>query len=162
MKLFIYGLIIVFSIGLTSCKKDKNSVIVKTEEISFKKEGKLTLTNDSTKTVITQLDIEFAETEYETQTGLMYRSAMKQNQGMLFIFKDEKPRSFYMKNTRIPLDIIYINTDKKIVSYQENTQPFNQSSLPSYKEAKYVLEVNSGLVKQWHLKVGNSISFEKL
>ncbi|WP_375238600.1 DUF192 domain-containing protein [Aurantibacter sp.] len=162
MKLYIYSLSIAFSILVFSCKKEQNSITTKVEDVVFTKEGKLTLTNDSTKTVITQLDIEFAETEYETQTGLMYRNSMKQNQGMLFIFKDEKPRSFYMKNTRIPLDIIYINANQKIVSFQENAEPFNQNSLPSNKGAKYVLEVNAGLAKQWNLQVGNSISYIKM
>lgn len=161
MKSLIYGLIII-SIGLVSCKKDQNRITVKTEDITFTKEGQLSIINNSTKKVITKLDIEFAETAYETQTGLMYRNSMAQNQGMLFIFKDERPRSFYMKNTRIPLDIIYLDTNKEIVSFQENAQPLNKNSLPSNKAAKYVLEVNAGLVKQWQLKIGNFITFTKL
>ncbi|MEJ2113299.1 MAG: DUF192 domain-containing protein, partial [Flavobacteriaceae bacterium] len=69
------------------------------------------------------------------------------------------PRSFYMKNTQFPLDIIFINGNHKIVSFQENAKPFNEASLPSVYPAKYVLELNSGMVNEWAIKVGDSISY---
>jgi uncharacterized membrane protein (UPF0127 family) len=82
----------------------------------------------------------------------MYRTELKDNQGMLFIFPDEDYRSFYMKNTKIPLDIIYIGKHKKIVSIQKNAQPFNESSLPSEAPAKYVLEVYAGLSEKMEIR----------
>ena len=85
-----------------------------TKEITFKKEGELLLKKVTTDSVFKTLDIEIAKTEYETQTGLMYRHMMEGNQAMLFIFKKERPRSFYMKNTEFSLDIIYINKKKEI------------------------------------------------
>ena len=84
---------------------------------------------------------------------------MEKNQGMFFIFSDESPRSFYMKNTQFPLDIIFVNSNYKIVSFQENAKPFNESSLPSRYPSKYVLELNAGLVNEWGIKVGDSISY---
>jgi uncharacterized membrane protein (UPF0127 family) len=66
-----------------------------------------------------------------------------------------------MKNTRIALDLIYLNEDKKVVSLWENAKPFDESSLPSNAAAKYVLEVNAGLVNQWKLEAGDSMSFTK-
>ena len=92
-----------------------------------------------------RLDIEIADDEYQTQTGLMYRKSMNTNEGMLFIFKDEAPRAFYMKNTQFALDIIFINSNKKVVSIQKNAQPLNLKPLASEGEAQYVLEVNAGL-----------------
>jgi uncharacterized membrane protein (UPF0127 family) len=80
---------------------------------------------------------------------------------MLFVFEDELPRSFYMKNTRISLDLIFINENKKIVSFQKNAQPFDERSLPSNAPAKYVLEVNAGLVDTWGLIIQDSISYTK-
>ena len=65
-----------------------------------------------------------------------------------------------MKNTKIPLDIIYINAYKEIVSFQKNAKPFDETSLPSTASAKYVLEINSGLSDDWQLNVGDKISFE--
>lgn len=145
------------SILSISCKEDKK--IIKTVEIPFTKEGELTLYKSTTDTIISKLDIEIADTEYDTQTGLMYRNSMKENRGMLFVFKNFQPRSFYMKNTKFPLDLIYLDEDKTIVSFQENAQPLDESSLPSNAPAKYVLEVNAGLVKKWQLKIGDSMQY---
>ncbi len=142
-------------LSFTSCKEDKK--IIKQTEVTFKKEGELTIfKSDSTQVV---LDIEIADTDFDIQTGLMYRNTMENNQGMLFIFDDEKPRFFYMKNTKIPLDLIFISTNKKIVSFQKNAKPFDESSLPSNAPAKYVLEINAGLVDDWKVNVGDSVRF---
>ena len=105
--------------------------------------------------------VEFAETEYETQTGLMYRESMNLNQGMLFIFPDERIHSFYMKNTKIPLDLIFIKADSTIASFQENAEAFNESGLSSQVPVKYVLEVNAGLAQKWLLEIGDKIEFTK-
>jgi hypothetical protein len=142
----------------TSCKDDKK--IIKTTEVTFTKEGELTLFKSATDSIISKLDIEIADNEYDTQTGLMYRNSMKEQQGMLFVFQDERPRSFYMKNTRFALDLIYLDANKTIVSFQENAKPMDESSLPSNVPAKYVLEVNAGLVKKWQLEVGDKMVFK--
>lgn len=141
--------------------KDTSEKKILTKEVTFTKEGELTLKKATTDSVVAQLDIEFAESEYETQTGLMYRKSMQPNRAMLFIFEDESQRSFYMKNTEFALDIIYINSAYKIVSIQKNAQPFDKSSLPSQAPAKYVLEVNAGQSDQWGLEAGDVIQFSK-
>ena len=84
---------------------------------------------------------------------------MEVKQGMLFIFDDIIPRYFYMKNTYIPLDIIFINENKTIVSFQKNTKPLDEKSLPSNVPAKYVLEVNAGKVDEWGISEGNYVTF---
>ena len=66
--------------------------------------------------LIAKFDIEIADDEYETQTGLMNRKSMKNDNAMLFIFPDMQMRAFYMKNTLIPLDIIYLDNNNTIVS----------------------------------------------
>lgn len=150
-------LALLITMNISSCKKDKKTI--KPTEVTFTKEGELTLfktTADSSKVVI---DIEIADNEYETQTGLMYRNSMENNQGMLFVFDDVTERSFYMKNTKIPLDLIFIDEDKTIVSFQKNAKPFDENSLPSNAPAKYVLEVNAGLVDTWELSVGDKIQY---
>ena len=156
LKQFI-PFIFCFVLFFFSCKEDKKAI--KQTEVTFKKEGHLTIfKSDSTQVMV---DIEIADTDFDTQTGLMYRDSMKDNQGMLFVFEDEQPRSFYMKNTRIPLDLIFINKNKKIVSFQKNAQPFDERSLPSNVPAKYVLEVNAGLVDSWGLIIRDSINYTK-
>ncbi|WP_298555291.1 DUF192 domain-containing protein [uncultured Algibacter sp.] len=149
-------LFIAFVLSLSACKDNKK--IIKQTEVTFTKEGELTIFKVSDSTKVT-LDIEIADTDFDIQTGLMYRNSMKKQQGMLFVFDDETERFFYMKNTKIPLDLIYISASKSIVSFQKNAQPFDESSLPSNGPAKYVLEVNAGLVDTWGLSVGDIISF---
>ena len=89
----------------------------------------------------------------------MYRESMKKNQGMLFVFNEIRERNFYMKNTRFPLDLIFLDHNKKIVSFQENAQPFNEASLPSNALAQFVLEVNAGLAEEWLLEVGDKMDY---
>ena len=105
------------------------------------------------------MEIEIADTDFEIQTGLMYRESMQNNQGMLFVFVDEENRFFYMKNTKIPLDLIYINSKKNIVGFQKNAKPFDETSLPSNAPAKYVLEINAGLIDQLKIAIGDRITF---
>lgn len=143
-----------------NCKDAKSSKKETQVVVEFKKEGTLKIKKADSDSIVKTLDIEIAESDYEIQTGLMYRTQLGAHQGMLFIFPDEQMRSFYMKNTKIPLDIIYINADKTIVSVQKNAQPFNEASLPSEAPAKYVLEIYGGLFDDWQLDVGDAVDFE--
>ena len=158
LKRLIFLLTLSLTIVSTSCKEDRK-VITQTE-VTFTKEGTLTIFKSIDSTRVS-LDIEIADTEYDIQTGLMYRNSMASNQGMLFVFDDETERYFYMKNTKIPLDLIYINGAKSIVSFQKNAKPFDESSLPSNAPAKYVLEVNAGLVDKWGIAIGDQFDFTK-
>jgi uncharacterized membrane protein (UPF0127 family) len=156
----ILALSTVLVLLLASCKDNKKTVI-KTEPITFTKEGILQLKKQGTDSLLTTLDIEIAETDYETQTGLMYRNTMDNNQGMLFIFPSEAVHSFYMKNTAIPLDIIFIDEDLTIASFQKEAQPFKEDGLSSKVPVQYVLEVNAGLADQWTLEVGDIVNFTR-
>ena len=143
-----------------SCKEEPKKTIA-TQSIDFTHEGDITIFLNASDTVKTKFNIEFAETDYETQTGLMYRKGMDDDQGMLFIFPDQRMHSFYMKNTEFPLDIIYIKEDLKIASFQENAQPLNETGLSSQVPIKYVLEINGGLAQELGLSIGDSISFSR-
>lgn len=142
---------------VSACKNEKKTV--KQTEVTFNKEADLTIFKIASDSTEIKLDIEIADTDYDIQTGLMYRSSMEANQGMLFVFDDLRERYFFMKNTQISLDIIYIDDNKKIVSFQKNAKPFDETSLPSNVPAKYVLEVNAGLADIWLLKEGDSLSW---
>lgn len=161
-KLNILSLLafLAISLNFTSCKEETKAEI-KTTPIEFKKEGELTIYKAKTDSVVTRFDIEIAETPYETETGLMYRKKMLANRGMLFIFEDVKMHSFYMKNTEIPLDIIFLDEHLKIASFQENAEPFNENGLSSQVPIKYVLEVNAGLAEKFLLEVKDSIVFTR-
>lgn len=155
-----YYIIIVFgfSVFFVSCKGE-NKTEIKTETIAFTKEGELSVFKKDS--LLINMDIEIAESDYETETGLMYRESMEEKQGMLFIQDEFKVQNFYMKNTQISLDLIFIDENLKVVSFQENAKPFDETSLSSQVPAKYVLEVNAGLAEKWLLEVGDSISFTR-
>lgn len=151
-----YFLVILFLVVVVSCK-EKSKKVIKTEEVSFTKEGDLRILKKTSDSLLVELDIEIAETDYETQTGLMYRKGMEDNQGMLFIFPDEAMHSFYMKNTEFPLDLIFIKKDSTIASFQENAKPLDEKGLSSQVPVQFVLEVNAGLSERWNLEVGDKI-----
>tara|TARA_R110002051_G_scaffold255120_2_gene314237 strand:- start:77211 stop:77705 length:495 start_codon:yes stop_codon:yes gene_type:complete len=153
-------ILMVVALLVFSCKEEHKKTIA-TQSIDFTHEGDLTIFLNASDTIKTKINIEFAETDYETQTGLMYRKGMDNNQGMLFIFPDERMHSFYMKNTEFPLDIIYIKENLKIASFQENAQPLNETGLSSQVPIKYVLEINGGLAQELGLSIGDSISFSR-
>ena len=148
------------SFFLSGCKEDPSSIIDGTP-ITFTKEGELEILKSESDSILASLDIELAQTDYEIQTGLMYRKSMEDTQGMLFIFQEEEPHSFYMKNTLIPLDILFIDKDLKIVNIQRNTTPLSERGIPSSGPVQYVLEINAGLSEQWQLAAGDRIRYEK-
>ena len=152
--------LVAICLSLVSCKEESKKIIT-TAPITFTKEGSIDIYRDQTDSLLIRLDIEIAETEYETQTGLMYRNSMEDRQGMLFIFPDVAYHSFYMKNTKFPLDIIYIDEQLKVASIIKNAQPLNESSLPSQVPVKYVLEVKAGLSDVWGINTGDLIAFQK-
>ncbi|WP_297763160.1 DUF192 domain-containing protein [uncultured Muriicola sp.] len=154
------GLCLSLCLGFISCK-EASKKIVTTAPITFTKEGSLSVYKQETDSLLIQLDIEIAETAYETQTGLMYRNSMEDGQGMLFIFPEIAYHSFYMKNTKFPLDIIYIDEQLKVASIIKNAQPLDESSLPSQVPVKYVLEVKAGLSDVWGINTGDRITFQK-
>ena len=106
-------------------------------------------------------NIELAVTDRERNQGLMFREDLAFNEAMLFVFPEEGEYSFWMKNTLIPLDIIWINKEKEVVFIGENLQPCEEEhSCPVVdpaKNAKYVLEVQGGVVEEIGLKVGDKM-----
>ena len=140
-----------------SCREQESSEKqINTAPIEFKKEGEAYLTDASGDT-LQHLQIEIADDDYQRETGLMYRTGLKENHGMLFIFEDEQPRGFYMKNTNIPLDLVFLDAENRIVSISNHARPQSLETIPSKVPAKYVLEINAGLAENWNLQVGDSL-----
>ena len=105
-----------------------------------------------------QFLVELAETQEKQALGLMFRDSLPPDHGMLFIFPGESRRSFWMKNTRIPLDILYFNSNLELVSMAENARPCRTRSCPGYPSegpAKYVLELNSGKAAELGVTAGD-------
>lgn len=118
-------------------------------------------------------EVEIAGTFKEQIQGLMFKDSLEKNKGMLFIFKEEDYYPFWMKNTLIPLDIIWINGENKIVFIKENALPCSphlRYGEAGYKEdcpaiepsevAKYVLEISGGISKTINLKLGDKVFFK--
>jgi hypothetical protein len=105
--------------------------------------------------------VELMRTIAERAHGLMYREQMENNRGMLFIFPIEGFYDFWMKNTLIPLDIIWLDENYQVVDVKNNAAPCLQESCPSFvssREAKFVLEINGGQTDKIGLKVGDYLS----
>ena len=159
-KRFRILLLFLILIAGSSCKEEGEKSLG-AEPVTFKKEGELRVLDADTETTLISLDIEIASTDYEVQTGLMYRKDMEDRQGMLFVFEDEAPHSFYMKNTLIALDILFIDSDLNIVTIHRNAQPLNEAGIPSGGPVQYVLEVKAGMSDRWNLEEGDRIQYEK-
>lgn len=144
---------------VSGCKEETKKAIT-TEPISFTKEGELEIYHAETDSLITTLDIEIADTDYEIQTGLMYRESMELNQGMLFVFPDMAFHSFYMKNTLIPLDLVFIDDQLRITTIKQDARPMDESAISSEVPVQYVLEVNAGLSASWGLEAGDRIVYK--
>ena len=102
--------------------------------------------------------VELATTPEDQALGLMFREDLPDDPGMLFIFPTETRRSFWMKNTRIPLDIFYFDADLRLVSVAENARPCRVQQCPSYPStgpARYVLELNAGKAAELGVEPGD-------
>ncbi|MCA1934716.1 MAG: DUF192 domain-containing protein [Asticcacaulis sp.] len=102
--------------------------------------------------------VEIADDEQERETGLMNRDKLPTGQGMLFLFPDARERAFWMKNTHIPLDILYISKSGEVISIQKNTMPMNETPLHSFGPAAAVLEINGGQADALGIKPGDRIT----
>ena len=146
---------------LTQCGKKGGTKRIETvtepSEPQFKKEGVLTFFNESD--TVKTIDIEIADNNRERAQGMMYRSSMDYDKGMLFIFDYEEQQSFWMKNTKMSLDIIYVNADLEIVSIYKHTAPYSDTNIPSIKPAMFVVETAAGFCDKFDVQEGQLIQF---
>ena len=117
--------------------------------------------------------VELATNEKEREIGLMNRTFLGSDHGMLFVFDNEDIYSFWMKNTLIPLDIIWINSSNQVVYLKENALPCNLFEKKLYqkmtkceifnpnRKSKYVLEINAGMIKQDNIKLNDIVYFQR-
>jgi hypothetical protein len=106
---------------------------------------------------------EFATDDASRERGLMMRTELPADRSMLFVFTDSEPRWFWMKNTLIPLDILYFDTDRKLVSMQLDVPPCKADPCPSYPSdapARYVLELPAGTARSIGAQTGDTLTIE--
>lgn len=108
------------------------------------------------------LRVQVADTDATRQTGLMFRRAMPETEGMLFIFQRTQPLAFWMKNTVLPLDILFVADDGRVMNIARGTTPFSLAPIPSDGPARAVLELNAGASARLGIEVGDSIRYAPL
>jgi hypothetical protein len=147
MKFVIFGLVIfclgIFLGGNWRNKERKEINIIRGED------------------VIAKYKVEIADNPVKRARGLMFRDHLAGDQGMLFIFPDQKKHSFWMKNTPISLDIVFANSNWEIIGIIENTTPESTKPLTIDKPSKYILEIKADSVKNNKIKLGDKIKYAK-
>ncbi len=109
-----------------------------------------------------RVPVELALTREQLGRGLMWRDDLASDAGMLFVFADDVARSFWMKNTPLPLDIVFIDAASKVVNVAENTTPFSTAPIRSTAPARYVLEVNAGFARRNGIVAGSKVTLPDL
>jgi uncharacterized membrane protein (UPF0127 family) len=104
--------------------------------------------------------VEIADTAGKRQMGLQYRQSLADDRGMIFLFPSESVQTFWMKNTPISLDMIFINRNRKIVGIVERAVPFSLDQRSVTEPSQYVLEINGGLARRYGIQTGDSVRFE--
>ena len=106
-------------------------------------------------------NVEVAKTIEERRIGLMYRKKLLNNEGMLFIFPREKIIQLWMKNTYIPLDVIFISKNKVIVDIKKNMEKLSETIVKSKVKSRYALELNAGVVDKLDIEIGDKVLFNE-
>jgi len=155
---FIYLLLFIAGV-FSACNSEKTNQNNKLTGRSLSYNGELTFLQPEGDE-ITVIQIAVADDEESRSSGLMDVQNLPEDHGMLFLFDDEQPRSFWMVNTPLSLDIIFVNSQKEIVSIHKNTQPYSHQNFLSDMPAKYVVEVNAGFTTKYDITEGSKIEFE--
>lgn len=160
LSALIFYIILGATVGAVLVLLQSNHSKVETGETTsyepkFQHDGNLVFIagNDTLATI----EVEIVNKPDAIVQGLMYRRKMQDNRGMFFDFPNVQKRYFWMKNTYIPLDIIFVDSQNKIVNIAENTEPFSEERIESVFPAKYVVEVNAGFCKKFKIAIGHKI-----
>jgi uncharacterized membrane protein (UPF0127 family) len=142
MRLLLVWLFSLAAIAVAACQAQPQVIIVTRDgrEVAFQ--------------------VEIADTPAKREMGLQYRRDLAPHRGMIFLFPAEEQLSFWMQNTPIALDMIFISADKKIVGIVENATPFSLDSRSVDGKSQYVLEINGGLSRRYGFEAGDSVRFE--
>jgi len=108
------------------------------------------------------LRVEVADGPEKRALGLQYRTELADDQGMLFLFPSATAQSFWMKNTPLPLDMIFIGSNLKIVGIIHQTVPFSTATLSVPAPSQFVLEIKGGISRRSGIEVGNTVRFENI
>lgn len=150
--------IIIFSFVIAAAIASYFLFFKKTSD--FVKEGEVTFLKEDARQPLKKIDVEVANTSTERSKGLMFRKEMDDENGMLFIFEKPDMQSFWMKNTILPLDIMFIDSSGVIDTIYRKTIPYSERSLPSRRRVQFVVEVNGGWSDKNGVKENDLIEFK--
>lgn len=114
---------------------------------------------DSSGRQLAAIRVEIADTEAKRELGLMYRKQLGENAGMLFVFKQPQHQVFWMKNTEIPLDMIFADGAGRIVGIVRNAEPFSLNNVGVDGDSQYVVEVNGGFCERHRISAGDRLGW---
>src|SRR5262245_16641414 len=127
---------------------------------SCRAEPKVTIITKEGRSVVFQVEV--ADSPAKRELGLQYRRELASDRGMIFLFPEESQQTFWMKNTPLPLDMIFINRDLKVVGIVEQSVPFSLDSRSVDAPSQYVLEINGGLAKRHGIQAGDRVHFDSI
>ena len=161
LPIYILSLLFPF-VSLISCTNERNEVGTpdKREERVLDYSAKVSFLAINGDTIST-IDAAVADDDESRSAGLMNVPSMPEDAGMVFIFENNQPRSFWMANTPLSLDIIFANSNFEIVRIHRNTQPYSARSIQSGRPAQYVVEVNAGYAVNHDIREGMSIAIQR-
>ncbi|MFT4604376.1 MAG: uncharacterized membrane protein (UPF0127 family) [Rhodothermales bacterium] len=149
---------LIFCAALSGCASDTEPRVA--PDIAFRGDGVLDfLRPDST--VITRIAIEIADTDSSQQRGLMDRRTLPDRGGMLFYYAELAPRSFWMRSTPLPLDIMFIGSDGTVVNVVPRTTPYSDNRIESVGSVLHVLEVRAGFTERNGIGPGTIIRWRR-
>lgn len=137
-------------------KESKESPKNKGRTLTFERSVSFLNVNGDT---LATIEVAIADSDKERSQGLMDVRNLPSDKGMLFIFEENQARSFWMANTPLSLDIIFINEDFEIVRIHKSAQPYSEKSFSSEKPARYVIETNGGFCISHDIQEGTKVSF---
>ena len=144
-------------IALSACKPNESNLPAGKPETAKVPEVRI-LTGGGRQIVI---NVEIAETPAAWERGLMYRQSLDEKAGMFFIFPDNRKRSFWMKNTPLPLDMLFIDEGFHVVGIVKNATPYSLKKCEVDGESRYVLEVNGGFCERYGIQKGDVVEFAR-
>ncbi|PSQ77263.1 MAG: DUF192 domain-containing protein [Bacteroidetes bacterium QH_7_62_13] len=165
MRALLPLILTALTVPLPSCTGDDTSQSAAspsedTTTISFEKEGRLAFLQDQD-TLVT-LDLEVADTDSARNRGMMQRKGFpSERSGMLFPFREERERGFWMANTPLSLDLFFINADSQVVRIKKYAPPNTAKTIPSRSPAQYVLETTAGFADSYGIVEGDRVRWRR-
>ena len=156
MYRYLLFMICLVMISCSSPDKEKTASSQSNRQLEFTADVQFLRTDQ---TVISKIEAAVADTDELRSAGLMDVYTLPEDSGMIFLFDNNRPRSFWMANTPLSLDILFVNSDMEIVRIHRNTTPYSQESIESDRPAKYVIEVNAGYTVRNDITEGHLVEF---